>query len=61
MYTGTSFCACVCTDLGYDSADVLGMDEFSSRNKQTLTLHLLKVLLVFHLQARGDMSVRVTL
>lgn len=32
-----------------DSADVLRVDEFSSRDKVTLTFQLLKVLLVLHL------------
>lgn len=47
----------VCSDLRYHSADILGVDEFNSRNKQTLTFHLLKVLLILHLQGGGDMSV----
>lgn len=51
----------LCTDLRYHSTDVLGVDEFSSRNKQTLTLHLLKVLLILHLQGGGDISVCVLL
>lgn len=32
-----------------DSADVLRVNEFSSRDKVTLTFQLLKVLLVLHL------------
>lgn len=51
----------MCTDLRYHSTDVLGVDEFSSRNKQTLTLHLLKVLLILDLQGRGDIRVCVLL
>lgn len=47
----------VCADLRYHSADVLGVDEFSSGNKQTLPPHLLKVFLILHLQGGGDIKV----
>lgn len=40
-----------------DSADVLRVDEFSSRDKVTLTFQLLKVLLVLHLLVKKQQCV----